>query len=89
LGSELEAHLVRRVRVDFRKSPMSMRMDVGGTGVGAASDSTHPTLKAILYFSEKQYRRVVDVLDRLGLSESPHIVLIDARNDNKPSGSKA
>ena len=54
-----------------------------------ASDATRPSLKAILYFSEEQLRRVTDILKRLKLENSPHIVLIDARDDNKPSGSKA
>jgi len=55
----------------------------------AASDATHPTLKVIVHFSQKQQERVERVLASLGLSESPHIVLIDARADNKPSGSRA
>lgn len=54
-----------------------------------ASDATHPSLKAILYFSEEQLQRVWAILKRLQLTRSPHIVLIDARADNKPSGSKA
>lgn len=54
-----------------------------------ASDATHPSLKAILYFSGGQFGRVTDILKRLKLEDSPHIVLIDARDDNKPSGSKA
>lgn len=55
----------------------------------AASDATHPTLKVILFFSKKQLERATGILDRLGIAASPHVVLIDARNDNKPSGSKA
>ena len=54
-----------------------------------ASDATHPSLKAILYFSEDQLQRVLAILKRLKLDGSPHIVLIDASADNKPSGSKA
>jgi hypothetical protein len=54
-----------------------------------ASDSTHPTLKAILFFDEAQLRRVLDILNRLGLAASPNVVLIDASADNKPSGSRA
>jgi len=54
-----------------------------------ASDATKPSLKAILYFSDDQYERVVKILKRLRLEQSPHIVLIDASADNKPSGSKA
>jgi hypothetical protein len=54
-----------------------------------ASDATHPSLKAILYFSDEQFERVIDILKRLKLQDSPHIILIDGRADNKPSGSKA
>lgn len=54
-----------------------------------ASDATHPSLKAILCFSEEQLQRVNRILKRLELTNSPHIFLIDARADNKPSGSRA
>lgn len=54
-----------------------------------ASDATHPSLKAIVYFSEDQLQRVLSILKRLKIEGSPHIVLIDACADNKPSGSKA
>ena len=54
-----------------------------------ASDVTHPSLKAILYFSDSQLERVLAILRRLKLEKCPHIILIDARDDNKPSGSKA
>jgi hypothetical protein len=55
----------------------------------AASDATHPSLKAIVFFTAQEQRRVLTILKRLGLGDSPHIILIDARNDNKPSGSRA
>jgi hypothetical protein len=45
--------------------------------------------KVIMYFSEAEHKRVTDILGKLGLSEDPNIILIDARNDNKPSGSTA
>ena len=54
-----------------------------------ASDPTNPSLKAILFFTEAEHDRVVRILKKLKLQDSPHIVLIDARSDNKPSGSKA
>jgi hypothetical protein len=54
-----------------------------------ASDPTHPSLKAILHFSVDQLQRVHTILKRLKLENSPHIILIDACADNKPSGSKA
>lgn len=54
-----------------------------------ASDATHPSLKAILYFDDGQLERVTAILKRLNLSKSPHIMLIDGRSDNKPSASRA
>ena len=54
-----------------------------------ASDSTSPSLKAILYFTEAEHDRVLRILKKLKVDKSPHIVLIDARSDNKPSGSRA
>jgi hypothetical protein len=54
-----------------------------------SSDSTHPSLKVILYFSEHELAKVNRILERLNLKGSPHIILIDACDDNKPSGSKA
>jgi len=54
-----------------------------------ASDSTNPSLKAILFFTGGERERVLRILKRLELEKSPHVVLIDARSDNKPSGSRA
>jgi len=54
-----------------------------------ASDASHHSLKAILYFSDDQRKRVVEILKRLKLDTSHHIILIDASAENKPSGSKA
>lgn len=53
-----------------------------------ASDATG-TIKVIMYFSAEQRGRVEAILKKLGLSGHSNIVLIDARNDNKPSASKA
>jgi hypothetical protein len=55
----------------------------------AASDPTHPSIKAILFFSTKQLLRVQRILKRLELTGDPNIILIDARSENKPSGSRA
>ncbi len=54
----------------------------------AASDTPN-ALKVILYFTEKQYNKVIKILQDLGLEKSTGIILIDARADNKPSGSNA
>ena len=54
----------------------------------AASDAKR-AIKAIIYFSRAEMRRAEGILDRLGILGHKDIVLIDARADNKPSGSKA
>jgi len=54
----------------------------------AASDAEHG-IKAIIYFSLDELARVEGILKKLNLLGHKDIVLIDARNDNKPSGSKA
>jgi hypothetical protein len=53
-----------------------------------ASDAK-ASIKVILFFSEPEEDRVKDILKRLGLDKKENVVLIDARDDNKPSGSKA
>lgn len=55
----------------------------------AASDATHPSIKVILYFDESQYKKVVRILKKLKLEGNENIVLIDACDFNKPSGSNA
>lgn len=54
----------------------------------AASDAEHG-IKAIIFFSKAEQERAEGILDKLGLLGHQDIVLIDARDDNKPSGSKA
>lgn len=53
-----------------------------------ASDAPS-ALKVIIYFTAAELRRVAQILRQLKLDENSDIVLIDARADNKPSGSKA
>jgi hypothetical protein len=45
--------------------------------------------KVIIYFTEQHLLRVKKILRELEMSDDKNIYLIDARNDNKPSGSKA
>jgi hypothetical protein len=54
----------------------------------AASDAQHG-IKVIIYFSAMEQARVEGILDKLKILGHKDVVLIDARNDNKPSGSKA
>jgi hypothetical protein len=53
-----------------------------------ASDAQYG-IKAIVYFSADELERVQEILFDLKLENDPNVVLIDAREDNKPSGSKA
>jgi hypothetical protein len=54
----------------------------------AASDAAR-AIKVILFFSAEEEERVAGISAELGLTNDKDIVLIDARADNKPSGSKA
>jgi hypothetical protein len=47
------------------------------------------SIKVIVYFSKYELSRAIQVLKDLELVGSKDVVLIDARKDNKPSGSKA
>jgi hypothetical protein len=53
-----------------------------------ASSAMHG-LKVILYFTEIELRKVQEILAELKLVGNPSVFLIDARMDNKPSGSTA
>jgi hypothetical protein len=59
------------------------------TDVYSKASDTRAVLKAILYFSEEELLRVNAILRDLRLDSDPDVVLIDARADNKPSGSNA
>ena len=54
----------------------------------AASDAKH-AIKVIIFFSKEEESRMNGILDKLGILGHRDVVLIDARGDNKPSGSKA
>jgi hypothetical protein len=45
--------------------------------------------KVIIYFTEDELVKTKRILRELELDQDPNIYLVDARNDNKPSGSKA
>jgi hypothetical protein len=53
-----------------------------------ASDAKR-AIKVILYFTKEQKDRVIRILDELKISDEKNIVLINARNDDKVSASKA
>lgn len=45
--------------------------------------------KVIFYFSKQELDRVQRALKDLNMMDDPYVILVDARKDNKPSGSKA
>ena len=53
------------------------------------ANGTQLSFKVIVYFNEDELLKVNAVLNKLGITGKPHIILIDARNDNKPSASNA
>lgn len=58
-------------------------------GIYEKASDAQKGIKAIFYFSAEELQRVTGILDALDLRGHRDVVLIDARNDNKPSASKA
>lgn len=54
-----------------------------------AANRTRTAVKVIVYYTARDEARVRAILRELELENEESIVLIDARNDNKPSASKA
>src|SRR5712691_2427393 len=61
----------------------------GQTPVYQKASDAKRTIKVIVYFTAAEKRRVDGILRELKLTDDSDIVLVDARKDNKPSGSKA
>jgi hypothetical protein len=59
------------------------------TAIYEKAHDTKKSIKAILYFSERELTTVRRILTELNMEGDKQIVLIDARHDNKPSGSIA
>lgn len=53
------------------------------------ANSTKQSIKVIMFFSEEEHIKVQKLLNELQLNSKSNIILIDARNDNKPSASVA
>lgn len=53
------------------------------------ANRTTQSFKVILYFSASEEEKVLNILRRLKVEPAAGVILIDARNDNKPSASKA
>jgi hypothetical protein len=54
-----------------------------------AANRTRMSLKVIVCYTGKDQARVARILRQLKIEDEPSIVVIDARSDNKPAGSKA
>ncbi|TAL04333.1 MAG: hypothetical protein EPO08_01590 [Rhodospirillaceae bacterium] len=59
------------------------------TPIYQKASSARSAIKVVMFFTPEERARVFKILDDLALRDSRDIVLIDARTDNKPSGSKA
>ena len=77
--------------VEFKlaSNPQLERNLAHQTRVYEKASDARQCIKVVFYFTEPELDRVNEILDRLGLIGNPDIVLVDARSDNKPSGSKA
>lgn len=53
------------------------------------ANRTHTSVKVIICYTEQDQKKLAEVLTDLELDNDQSIVAIDARNDNKPSASKA
>lgn len=53
------------------------------------ANDTDKSLKVIIYFCEAEFKKLQRIINELGLQHDNSIILIDARNDNKPSASIA
>lgn len=53
------------------------------------ANQTPNAVKVIVCYTAAQDRKVARILKELGLTDDDRIVVVDARNDNKPSASKA
>jgi len=47
------------------------------------------SIHVIIFFTEVEEKKVIKILNELGIAGAENIILIDARNDNKPSASRA
>lgn len=53
----------------------------------AKANNTEKIVKIIIFFTEDEQKKVLTILNELGLAGKENVILIDARNDNKPSAS--
>lgn len=53
------------------------------------ANGTQSSVKVIVCYTDRDHSRATTILDELRLTNEKSVVIIDARSDNKPSGSKA
>jgi hypothetical protein len=82
----LDKTLVEFKLASNRKLEQNLRKQVE---IYQRANGTQFSFKVIVYFSEDELLKVSTILNKLGLAGNPQIILIDARNDNKPSASNA
>ena len=59
------------------------------TEIYEKASGAEKSIKVIVFFDQGQERRVKKILKEIEIQDDPDVVLVDARADNKPSGSKA
>jgi hypothetical protein len=53
------------------------------------ASNTEKAIKVVVYFTELELNKVLNILDELNMKEDKNIILINARSDNKVSASNA
>jgi hypothetical protein len=86
VGRSREKNLVELKLASNTKLEQNLKKQAAIYEVAADAQTS---IKAIVYFSASELAKVNRILKSLGLLGHRDIVLIDARADNKPSGSKA
>lgn len=84
----LAAKLTTPVEMKLAKNTALERNLERQVPIYMAAGDAQAGIKAIIFFTDQEERRATGILDKLGLLYHKDIVLIDARADNKPSGSK-
>lgn len=55
----------------------------------AEANNTKKIIKVIMFYTFEEEYKVKEILERLKMDKKENVIMIDARNDNKPSASKA
>jgi hypothetical protein len=59
------------------------------TSIYKKASDAKKSIEVIIFFSETEERKIYSILGELKILNKENIILIDARNDNKPSASRA